>query len=322
MQINVKDKYPSIFLTRKIDDDRSLYFGPFTSVNSLKTVLKILRRIFPYVSVKTHPNYLCLYYHLGLCPCPNVTKDIYYKKNVKHIVDFLDGRTKKVISDLEKERDTYSNSELFEEAEQTQKKIENVKLVTSPFYKPFEYELNPNLKSDVIKEELEELKAILVLNNVNVKSLNRIECFDVSNISGKNSTASLVVFKNGEKDSSSYRRFKIRGFYNNKANDFAMLQEAIKRRFKHMEWGSPDLIIVDGGKGQVSSSKKALLEINQNVPIIGLAKKEEIIITQALKEIKLPRNSHALQLIMRIRDEAHRFAISYHRKLREKLMYD
>jgi len=322
IEINKKEKYPSVILTRKKENNNSIYFGPYTNINSLRTVLKMLRKIFPYVSVKNHPNYICLYNHLGLCPCPNVLKDLGYKNNINHLIDFLNGKTKKVVLDLEKEREQYSNSEFFEEANEIQKKIENIKLITSSFYKPFEYELNPNLKIDVINNQLTELKNVLNKNDVKVSSLERIECFDISNISGKSATASLVVFKNGEKDSNSYRRFKIKGFYNNKANDFAMLQETLKRRFKHKEWAMPNLIIVDGGKGQVSSAIKLLYAIDVKIPIMGLAKKEEIIINQNLKEIKLPKSSSSLKLIMRIRDEAHRFAITYHRKLREKLIYD
>jgi excinuclease ABC subunit C len=322
VEINVKDDYPSVLLTRKIESERSLYFGPYTSVNSLRTVLKLLRRIFPYVSVRNHPNYLCLNYHLGLCPCPNVTNNPDYKKNIKHIVDFLEGKTGKVVKDLEKERDVYSKNEYFEEASKKQQQLDQIKLITSPFYKPFEYETNPNLRQDVIKSQLLELELVLNQNNTSVKYLERIECFDVSNIQGRASTASMVVFKNGEKDSSSYRRFKIRGLYNNKPNDFAMMKEVLLRRFKHTEWQIPNLLIVDGGKGQVSIAKRALFEMNMQIPLIGLAKREETIISEDLKEIRLPKDSKALQLIMRIRDEAHRFAITYHRKLRDKLIYD
>ena len=235
---------------------------------------------------------------------------------------FLEGNTKKIIKDLEKERDSLSKKLDFENASLLQKKIDAIKLITSPFYKPFVYEENPNFKSDVLQKELNSLIQILNENKVNVKKLERIECYDISNISGKSATASMVVLKNGEKDTSSYRRFKIRGFYNNKANDFAMLSEVLKRRFNHNEWPFPDLLVVDGGKGQVSSVLKVLSKLNVKIPLIGLAKKEETIITSALKEIKLPRNSKALLLIIKIRNEAHRFAITYHKKLRSKLIFE
>jgi excinuclease ABC subunit C len=131
----------------------------------------------------------------------------------------------------------------------------------------------------------------------------------------------MVVFTNGEKDSASYRRFKIKKFYNNKPDDFAMMQEVLERRLSHAKWPTPSLIVVDGGKGQVSAVKETLEQMQLNIPLVGLAKREETIITSALKEIKLPKTSKSLHLVMRLRDEAHRFAITYHRKLRAKLTF-
>lgn len=322
IEITTSEKYPSVLFVRKALNKNSLIFGPYTSAGDVKLVLKILRKIFPFQFVRNHGNKLCLYYHLGLCPCPTVTKDTTYKTNIKHIINFLEGNTKKVIKDLEKERNKYTKEERFEKALEIQKKIDAISLVTSPFYKPFEYELNPEFKSDILKKELESLQNILNDNRVGVHKLNRIECYDISNLMGKNATASLVVLTNGEKDTDSYRRFKIKGFYNNKPNDFAMLSEVLKRRFNHKDWPKPDLIVIDGGKGQVSVVKKTLSNLKINVPIIGLAKREEIIITSFLKEIKLPKDSKALQIVMKIRDEAHRFAIAYHKKLRSKFIFD
>jgi len=319
IKITIKDKYPKVLFIRKQDKaDGSLYFGPYTSSLSLRSVLKMLRRIFPYQNVANHPNKLCLYYHLGLCPCPTVTKDQNYRKTIKHIVDFLNGDTKKVIKDLERERDSFSKNENFEQAQSIQTKIDSINLITSNVYKPFEYELNPNLRSDVVQKELSELKDILNINGVGISNLDRIECYDISNTSGLNATGSMVVFTNGDKDSSSYRRFKIRKFYDNKPNDFAMMKEVLERRLKHKEWLTPSLIIVDGGKGQISSAKKVLEKMQLSIPLVGLAKREETIITSDFKEILLPKTSKSLHMIMRLRDEAHRFAITYHRKLRAK----
>jgi excinuclease ABC subunit C len=127
----------------------------------------------------------------------------------------------------------------------------------------------------------------------------------------------MVVFVDGEKASGLYRKFKIRR--EQTPNDFAMHQEMMARRLKHLDdWPLPDLFIIDGGKGQVSSVKKIFEEAGIHRPIIGLAKREETIVTSDLEEISLPKHSPALQLIMRIRDEAHRFAITYHKKLRSK----
>ena len=317
VRITIKDTYPKVVLSRKADDKNSIYFGPYTSAFSLKTVLKLIRNIFPYQSAINHPDRKCLYFHLGLCPCPQTITAKDYKKNINNIIHFLNGDTATVLKALEKERNEYSQVEDYEKAAEIQGKIDSIKLITSPFYKPFEYEENVNLKDDVLKMELDELKKILNAGNVNVKSLGRIEGYDISNISGKFATGSMVVFTNGEKDTNNYRRFKIR-MSKNIPNDFAMMKEVLTRRLNHLDWERPGLIIVDGGKGQVSAASEV---IENQIPLIGLAKKEETIITSTLKEIRLSKNSKSLHLIMRLRDEAHRFAITYHKKLRSKFIY-
>ena len=321
IKITVKYKYPKVLLVRKQEADNAKYFGPYTSTTSLRMVLKMLRRIFPYQAVINHPNKLCLYYHLGLCPCPSVTKDPNYRKNISHIIDFLSGNKNLLIRNLTKDRNQASARDDFEKAGGIQKQIDSITLITSSFYQPFAYEENPNLRSDTIALDLQSLKNILHENGVMVADLLRIECYDISNTSGLNATGSMVVFTNGEKDGSSYRHFKIKQDYKSKPNDFAMMQEVLGRRLKHSDWPKPSLIIVDGGKGQVSSAKRIIDSLSLNIPLIGLAKREETIITSDLKEIKLLRDSRALQLIMRLRDEAHRFAITYHKKLRAKAIF-
>lgn len=316
IRIKIKDKYPKVLIARKVEDKKSIYFGPYPDVGAMKLVLKIARRIFPYQSVLNHPKKICLYNHLGLCPCPEVTDDKNYKKNIRHLINFLKGDTKKVLKDLENEKKKFVKSEEFEKASDNQKKIDAIKLITSSHYKPLDYVENPNLSSDLRNIEIADLQKILQAHGVKLLLPERIECFDISLISGKYATGSMVVFTNGEKDSSMYRRFKIR--YAGKPSDFAMIEEVLRRRLNHKEWELPNLFIVDGGKGQVSVATRALLEKKINVPVIGLAKREEIIVTSNLEEIKLPKDSKVLHLLQRIRDEAHRFAITYHRKLRSK----
>lgn len=282
-------------------------------------VLKTLRRIFPFQSVIHHDKKPCLYNHLGLCPCPYVydTKEMEenYNKNIKRIKKFLRGEIKGVEKDLIKDRDNYAKKEDFEKAQELQRKILAIKTITEPVVSPLEYDINPNLKDDLREKELHSLREILNEYGIGVENLERIECYDISTITGKHSTASMVVFTHGEKDTSSYRRFRIRLKYKG-PNDFLMMEETLSRRFSNESWPKPGLIIVDGGKGQVSSALKVLNKFSLRIPLIGLAKREETIITPDLKSISLPKSSSALKLIMRIRDEAHRFAISYHRKLR------
>lgn len=156
-----------------------------------------------------------------------------------------------------------------------------------------------------------------------LKGINRIECYDISNISGTDKVSSMVVFEGGEKASSQYRRFKIKTVKG--ANDFACMKETLSRRFLRYEEGKddsfskmPSLIVIDGGIGQVEYALSALDELGYTIPLIGLAKREETIVLPDGREISLEKSSFALRLLQRIRDEAHRFAITYHRSLRHK----
>lgn len=353
IKITIKDRYPIVQLARRENDSNSVYFGPYPSSGSVKLVLRTIRKVFPYISVTNHPKRICLYNHLGLCPCPPIfdSEDLRkeYKRNIKGIIRILEGQSPKILKELEKSRDNLSRDEDYEEAQITNNKINALKIIMEPFHKPFEYDVNPNLRVDLRQDELSELKKVLNANGLSIENLKRIECYDISNTQGVYSTGSMVVFVQGEKESREYRRFKIKK--SGIPNDFAMMEEVLTRRFKHAGWDSPDLVIVDGGKGQVTSALKAFAVNNITIPLIGLAKREETIIvpkqfqintnlkypisnvekSEDLKleirnlnfiEISLPKNSKALHLIMRIRDEAHRFAITYHRLLRSKFSFE
>jgi excinuclease ABC subunit C len=392
VRITIKDSYPKVLLSRRMENPNDLYFGPFPNSSAVKLVLKIIRKVFPYQSVINHPKRICLYNHLGLCPCPpvNDTPKLrkIYNKNIEGILRVFKGEAKKIISEFEKERNKLSKNEDFEKAAILQKRINALSYITQPFHKPYEYDLNPNLRSDIRQQELENLKNTLASNGCGIVSLERIECYDISHIQGTNTVASMIVFLQGEKEPSQYRKFKIRSLKKRNVvapssqiqslsepyvpNDFASMQEILTRRFRHEEWSKPGLIIVDGGKGQVSAAINALHNINLEIPLIGLAKREETIVipviqnpnieyrntkqapgknfkdgkrTENIKrsitmsnyefrissgtkqylasnlhfiEVNLSRDAKELHLLMRIRDEAHRFAISYHRKLRSK----
>lgn len=151
----------------------------------------------------------------------------------------------------------------------------------------------------------------------------RVECYDISNVQGVDKVASMVVFTNGQKDASQYRRFKIRTVEG--ANDFASMKEVLTRRFERMKaddgvFGkTPDLIVVDGGLGQLDYARRAMEECGVNVQLVSLAKREELVYTLNGRDpIILPRNSYALNLLINIRDESHRFAITYFRKLHNR----
>ncbi|MGB0757407.1 MAG: excinuclease ABC subunit UvrC [Patescibacteria group bacterium] len=164
---------------------------------------------------------------------------------------------------------------------------------------------------------LEQIKKALKLK----KLPKRIECYDISNFQGDHAVGSMVVFTNGEPDKSQYRRFSIKYVPTDKPNDFAMMSEVLARRLKHDEWPLPDLLIVDGGKGQLTQAVKALENANVSLPTAGLAKKkEELFVPNKSKSIRLPKNTAGYFLLQRIRDEAHRFAITYYRKKHKKAL--
>ena len=147
----------------------------------------------------------------------------------------------------------------------------------------------------------------------------RIECFDISHIQGAETVASMVVFTGGEPDKAEYRRFKLRTVEGS-PDDFASMQEVTLRRYREAAEPLPDLIVIDGGKGQLSSALAVIRGVGlAEIPVIGLAKEFEHIFRENISEpLILPRHSEALRLLQQIRDEAHRFAIGYHRKLRSK----
>ena len=147
----------------------------------------------------------------------------------------------------------------------------------------------------------------------------RIECFDISHIQGAETVASMVVFTDGEPDKSEYRRFKLRTVEGS-PDDFASMQEVTLRRYREATEPLPDLIVIDGGKGQLSSALEVIRGVGlAEIPVIGLAKEYEHIFRENISEpLILPRHSEALRMVQHIRDEAHRFAIGYHRKLRAK----
>ncbi len=171
---------------------------------------------------------------------------------------------------------------------------------------------------------LDELQKVLQLREVPF----RIECFDISNIQGTNSVASMVVFENGKPAKKEYRKFKIK--IDGEPNDFAMMKEALTRRFSlahtnnesQQKWTLPNLLVIDGGKGQLSVAIEVLQNYHLEIPVIGLAKREEeIFVPGNAIPILLPKSDYALQLLQRLRDEAHRFAITFHKKLRSKQAY-
>ena len=213
----------------------------------------------------------------------------------------------------------YSAELEYEIAGSVKDVISKFEYLTQTFHTPQEYVDNPYLVNDLAFQSLEELKLQLPLQ---LNSLERIECYDISNISGKDSVGSLVVATNGKIDKNEYKKFKIR--LKEQPDDFGMLAEVLERRLGHSDWPVPDLIVLDGGKGQLSAVLKVMDTLGVNFPVVGLAKKFETLVYKKENEffeVRLGKKNKGLQLLMSLRDEAHRFAQKYHHELRKKELY-
>lgn len=310
------DLYPKVFLTHQpqnAERNQIEFIGPFTDGSALKTTLRLLRRIFPYCTCKQSHNNYCLNYHIGKCIgdcCLKKTetdnlKRLTYKKNIKAIKDLLSGKKSSLIKDLQKEMRELSSKEEYEKAIVLQEKIEKIKRI-------FENALiirDAKESSNVLKE-LAEVVGI-------ERTITRIEAYDIANIQGTYAVGAMVVFTNGKPDKNEYRKFKI--YTKNSPDDTGMLREVLIRRFKHPEWASPDLVIIDGGKGQLNSARSIT---HPDIPVISIAKNEKHLGYKMLlmnNEISLTKLSINLKnLLLQIDSEAHRFAISYYRHLHKK----
>jgi len=334
--IITNDIYPQVKSIRKSNLKIAKYIhGPFPNASYVKEILKILRRIFPF-SQHNIGKRACLYNHINLCdPCPNLIENIKdktikkalfdeYQKNITYINGILSGRFKFVTNELR--RDMYKKSKMkdYEGALELKKKLDIFDYITKPNTDIKEVLKNPNFAEDIRKKEVTELLRMLKDNKLIINNINRIECFDVSHLSGFYTTASMVTFINGKAEKSLYRHFRIRS--KNKSNDLTSLNEVINRRLKHINtWGQPDLIIVDGGKTQVKTFYEILKE--RNISVVGLAKRNETLIIPMLLDDELSyieyrvSKGNARNLLQRIRNESHRFAISYHKKLLSKSYY-
>lgn len=323
IKISTEEEFPRIFISRKLDRSGK-YFGPFVSAEAVKETLKTIRKIWPFRSCWILPKSTCLYYHIGKCPgpCEDKISKSDFQKIIKQIRLFLEGKRRRVVKEIE------SEIKIKEEGGK-----ENLKIAKSLKYTLFNLKKvleHANILSliDKYAGDVVELAKILNLSKIP----QRIEGYDVSNIFGQEAVGSMVVFKDGEADKNEYRKFKIKTLPEI-SNDTAMLKEILNRRFKHSlknstdKWPLPDLIIIDGGKGQVNAGAKILKEQKLDIPIIGLSKgngrrssmaKDKIFFTDEKSPLELPLASPGLHILKRVRDEAHRFAIEYYRKLKSK----
>ncbi|MFN3966336.1 MAG: transglycosylase SLT domain-containing protein [Endomicrobiia bacterium] len=318
IKLTIKDDFPYLCLVRQKKEDGSKYFGPYHNVSEVRKLIRKLRSMFHIrPCTKTKFKGKCFYFDLGQCPGPCIGKisTTQYKKNIKNLLLFLEGKYEFLKNILKKEMKIQSEKLNFEEAGKIRDIIFSIDRMFEKisFHEIKETDLTEHLN---LSRTLSQLKETLQLPKVPIT----IEAFDVSNISGKEAVGSMVSFFQGRPDKKNYRRYKIKTI--NYIDDYAMIKEIVHRRYTRLlteHKKLPDLIIIDGGKGHLSSAKEILDKIGlENQPIISIAKKEEEIFKPEKEEpIKLSSDSPVLKLIQYIRDEAHRFALSYHRYRRK-----
>ncbi|MDD4203201.1 MAG: excinuclease ABC subunit UvrC [Candidatus Omnitrophica bacterium] len=310
LKLTVKEKYPRLIITRDIKKDGSLYFGPYTNAGLLRRAVIFLRRLFPLRTCCNLPKKECLNYHIGQClgPCIDDVERS-YKEVVEDAKCLLRGRKKALIDRLSKRMDKFSKSMEFESAIKVKKQIEALSVL-----------VDQSIYTGPLIDELKSLKDILGLKVIPAT----IECFDISNTSGTNAVGSMVSFFNGKPDKSNYRKYKIRTV--KKIDDYAMIKEIVRRRYSRLlneNKQLPQLIMIDGGLGHLQSAIEIKKQLGLNIPFIAIAKKEEVIYCEGkTKPIKLSKDTKPLKLLQLIRDEAHRFAITYHKLLRKKGMFE
>lgn len=287
------DELPQVSLVRgksKVNGER---FGPYTSASDLRNAMKILRKIFPY-SIHNPKKYgkfkrPCLDAQIGLCPgtCDGSVNKEKYLRDVKSLKKILSGNIKNLIKDLENKMSLASKNEEFEKANIFKKQI---------------FSLNHLNDVSLISESF---------NDFEDREGLRIEGYDISNISGDSAVGSMVVFENNIPNKSEYKKFKIKTI--KKQNDVGMLAEVLDRRFDHDDWVLPDLVLVDGGKGQVNACKEVLKDKGLNIPVYGIAKGSKRDKNEFFGDLS---NDFNEEVLIKVRDEAHRFAIGYHKKIR------
>lgn len=337
IRIDYDSNYPTVNTTRRPLDDGARYFGPYLSTLSVRQALKLLRRIFPFATRKVSgQKRASLHYHLGLDPGLEEGRTSLedYRANLRKLMAVIEGRRKNIEKELEKDMQKLSKSSRFEDAAKVRNQFFALqRLNRQVVFSDKEFQ-------DISKDHaLNEIVDLLSLPDFP----RRIEGYDVSHMSGTDVVASMVVFTNGVTNKAEYRKFKTKV---DKNNDFYNMYETIKRRFSDKNrkaWGSPSLVLIDGGKGQLDAAIRARNEAGcTDIPFIGLAKRnEDIVVSKSSSNIKvnqsalhrlggyssetehyitlsLPKTANLVKLLQRIRDESHRFAVSYHSVLKSK----
>ena len=337
IRIDIDSDHPTVTTTRRPLDDGAKYFGPYLSTQSVRQALKLLRKIFPFATKKTTgQKRASLYYHLGLDPGLEEGKTSLdeYRANLRKLIAVIEGKRKNIERELERDMKVFAKNSQFERAAKARNQLFSLqRLNKQVIFSDKEFQ-------DISKDHaLNEMVDLLGFSDYP----KRIEGYDISHMQGTDVVASMVVFTNGVSNKGEYRKFKTKINHN---NDFYNMHETMTRRLSERNrktWGLPNLVLIDGGKGQLDAGLRARDEAElTKIPFIGLAKREEQLVIHKTKSrvnlnsnilhklggftsetedyilINLPNNSNLVKLLQRIRDESHRFAVSYHSVLKSK----
>ncbi len=302
---------PLIIRGTDLEDDAAknykAVFGPYTSPRSLRAALDLIRKAFPWSTCESGQSRPCFYHHLKLCPgvCIGAISKKDYGKIIRDLIKFFEGKKDDLLKQYQKDMKVAAKGLRFEDATALRNKI---------------FFLEHIQDIAILKREDDQVDKIRE-GEAPVNVFGRIEGYDISNISGTSSVSSMVVFENGAPAKAEYRKFRIRTVSG--SNDVASMRETLVRRFRN-EWRHPDLILIDGGWPQVNAAKQVIQEFELGIPVVGLAKgpqrdKDELICDDRNIDICTTCERHK-NLLVQVRDEAHRFAITYHRKLRGRRM--
>lgn len=339
VRIDIKSDFPTVTFTRRPLDDGADYFGPYYQGYSVRKALRLLRRVFPYATTRKQATLGSkLYEQIGLDPGLNSGKTSLeqYRKNLRSLMVYLRGNRVQITAQLERDMKLAAKAQDFEKAATLRNKLYEMKALKKQI-----------IFSDREFMDVSKDKALSGLSDLlGIALPKRIEGYDISHMSGTDTTASMVVFTNGIPDKTNYRKFKMRLKGN---NDFGHMNEVITRRLSQKNvkaWGLPTLFLIDGGKGQLAAAIEARDKAGVDTPMIGLAKREEEIVVakggmsneqgamssglapRATKLkgttsesddyilVNLPDTNDVVKLLQRIRDESHRFAVSYHSTLK------
>lgn len=325
--ISTKEQFPTVKIKKQITTEelkKGELFGPYPNSSSTKRIFTYLRKMYPFCTCNK-PRKECMYFHLGLCPGPyqgHISKED-YRKNINEIIKFLKGRKRGQISTLEKQMHEYSKNMEYEKAAVLRDRINDLKYLGEKI--SFDYGEDSQTYVERRKKTLYQHFYDLKIE-LNLKKLHRIECYDVSNIQGKMAYTSMVVALDGEIKRNQYRIFKIKSM--DTPNDPLMLKETLTRRFNPERQSnyesSPDIVLIDGGKSQLGIVQDA---VPHNICLLGISKGKRFKRkgaklldefwyvnrdTGEVTKINIKNKS----ILIDLRDEAHRFAITHHRKER------